>query len=122
MSPHVKASCKNEMTCNSSALPPEAVWGTPVPRHNLPHKDGGKKNSFIRFVLSAEEKSFICWGKYDFLPVLPLTCVLISPLKVGRDEFLTFRFPVFELLMRLCQACADCRWGLQSTGLSVNLF
>lgn len=77
--------------------------------------------------MSTAEKSFICWGKYCFLPLSPLTCVMIFPLKTahqreGRDEFLTFSFSVFEILMRLCDACDDCRSRLQSTGLSVNFF
>lgn len=86
-----------------------------------------KKNRFIRFVLSTAEKSFICWGKYYFLPLSPLTCVMIFPLKTahqreGRDEFLAFSFSAFEILMRLCDACDDCRSRPQSTGLSVNFF
>lgn len=52
---------------------------------------------------------------------------MIFPLKTAhqreaRDEFLTFRFSAFEILMRPCDACDDCRSRLQSTGLSVNLF
>lgn len=117
---NIKALCKKEMAFNSTVLPPEAVLSSPLPRRNL-YQNDGKRTSFLSFVLSTAEKSFICWGKYYFLPLLPLTCVMIFPhQREARDEFLTFRFSVFEILMRLCNACDDCRSRLQSTGLCVD--